>query len=562
MIKTLLSVVLLCGSAATGFAQLTMEQKLADFRFLAGEYAKYYAPYEWKRALFGFDALDIGSWLKRVGETKDDLDFYEICVEYVASLNDSHAAYSLPSRFLASLGFTVDIYDGKVLIDGITRSRLPADKYPFVAGDELVSVDGRNVEDLIGEFRKYAPAGNPRSSRRNATTRIVSRPQSRMPHAVELGESAAVVILRQNGEMETYSIPWIKTGLPIEVGPVPTPKAVFTGGRAAAGDQAPEYMKPLVELQYSGVSEPYGVLNYGSRTPLFALPAGFVQRLGRAPADFFYSGAFDAGGYKIGYIRIPNYGSLATSVLQQFETEIAYFEQNTDGLIVDEMRNTGGYLCFGENIVARLTPYQFRATGYLLRAFRQRVNSFYSSLNQARAQGAEQWVIDLWEVLFDQVYTAYRENRGLTGPLPLCSPSLDRQPATDRNGKIIAYTKPLMVLVDEFSTSTADSVPAMIQDAGRGLLFGWRTNGAGGTNTSHSAGAFSEGAAGLTLGLMTRKDPVVTPDYPAAPLIENIGVRPEIEADYMTRDNLLRSGRPFVDAFTAAMVEHIKKSRK
>ena len=60
---------------------------------------------------------------------------------------------------------------------------------------------------------------------------------------------------------------------------------------------------------------------------------------------------------------------------------------------------------------------------------------------------------------------------------------------------------------------------------------------------------------------MNRKNPVVTEDYPAAPYVENIGVRPEITVDYMTRDNLMQNGRPFVDAFVTAMVDHIRKSQ-
>ena len=48
-----------------------------------------------ERSLFGFDVLDIGWWLERVAKTKDDLDFYELCVEYVAGLNDTHDSYSL-----------------------------------------------------------------------------------------------------------------------------------------------------------------------------------------------------------------------------------------------------------------------------------------------------------------------------------------------------------------------------------------------------------------------------------------------------------------------------------
>ena len=43
-----------------------------------------------------------------------------------------------------------------------------------------------------------------------------------------------------------------------------------------------------------------------------------------------------------------------------------------------------------------------------------------------------------------------------------------------------AYTKPLMVMVDEFSASGADMFPAIIQDNHRGPIFGTRTMGAGG----------------------------------------------------------------------------------
>ena len=100
-------------------AQLTTEQRLFDFRHLANTYAQLYAPYEWKRDALKFDALDIAPWLDRLRPVKNDLGFYETCVEYVASLRDPHDSYQLPSTFVASLGFTADIYDGKVVIDSL-----------------------------------------------------------------------------------------------------------------------------------------------------------------------------------------------------------------------------------------------------------------------------------------------------------------------------------------------------------------------------------------------------------------------------------------------------------
>src|SRR5437870_10827394 len=149
-------------------AQMTPDQKLFDFQQLAGAYDKQYGLYEWKKEAVHFDLLDIAPWLDRVKRSANDLDFYEICVEYVASLHDAHDAFTLPSGFSASLGFGMDLYDGKPLIDTILRSQLPAARYPFQIGDEVISVDGVPVERLIEGNLKYSIASNPRSARRSA----------------------------------------------------------------------------------------------------------------------------------------------------------------------------------------------------------------------------------------------------------------------------------------------------------------------------------------------------------------------------------------------------------
>ena len=343
---------LLAGS--TGFGQLATEQKVADFRHLAGLYAKQYAPYEWKLAVERFDLLDLGGWLDRVRATQDDLDFYDLMIEYVARLNDAHDVYTLPSNFSATLGFTVDIYDGKVLVDSINPTRLPASEYPFQIGDELISVDGRDVESLIAELSKYSTAANPRSTRRSAAGRITTRSQSRIPRAIEVGDRADLVIRRASGDLETYSLPWIKTGLAMTtVGPVPTPQSRRMTAEATSA--VPDYLAPLVELQNCELPEKAAVLGQGSRTPIFAMPAGFSQRLGRTSADVFFSGTFHAQGYRIGLIRIPNYSPAdTTAALAQFQREMAYFQEHTDGLIVDQMRNPGGWVPYTNSLLQYL----------------------------------------------------------------------------------------------------------------------------------------------------------------------------------------------------------------
>jgi C-terminal processing protease CtpA/Prc len=101
----------------------------------------------------------------------------------------------------------------------------------------------------------------------------------------------------------------------------------------------------------------------------------------------------------------------------------------------------------------------------------------------------------------------------------------------------------------------------MLQDNGRGLLVGWRTNGMGGSNSlniqRYQVGDYSEGDTGITLSLMVRKAPVITTDFPPTQYIENVGVRPDVSIDYMTRDNLVNSGRAFAQAFTDVIVQQI-----
>src|SRR5579859_6467343 len=406
--------------AFPAFGQLTMDQKIFDFQALAGLYAKHYASHDWKLMLFGFDSTDISPWLDRVNATTNDLDFYELMVEYVSDLHDGHDGYHLPSNFSARLGFTVDIYDGNALIDSITTTLLPPAKYPFTIGDQLVSVDRVAVSDLLNTFAEYSRYGNDRSTQRLAASRIVTRPQQVMPHAVDLGNSAVVTIQRANGNVETYTIPWVKAGVPLmQIDPVATPQSVGRAGVRSVDDAADEALRGL---QMSMDPNTEGSLGQGSLAPIFALPQGFVRRLG-AQGDFFFSGTYMANGLRIGYIRIPTYApSDLVAALNQFQKEIAFFQANTDGLVVDEMRNSGGDLCYGESIVSNLIPTPFQPLGYEIRSTYEYLSLFGGRLASAQASG-NQTVISEYQTLYNAIATSYSGNQPRTDSIPLCGPS-------------------------------------------------------------------------------------------------------------------------------------------
>src|SRR5258708_32606264 len=113
---------LLLISLVGAFAQLPPDKKAADFLNLAGLYAKNYAPYEWKRDVYGFDLLNLRPWIDQVTGSKDDLDFYDICVRYVAGpKSGGHDRDLIPSNFTARLNFPVDLYDRQAPTRSIDR---------------------------------------------------------------------------------------------------------------------------------------------------------------------------------------------------------------------------------------------------------------------------------------------------------------------------------------------------------------------------------------------------------------------------------------------------------
>jgi hypothetical protein len=65
----------------------------------------------------------------------------------------------------------------------------------------------------------------------------------------------------------------------------------------------------------------------------------------------------------------------------------------------------------------------------------------------------------------------------------------------------------------------------------------------------------------MTLALQVRKNFMQMDGFPATQYIENVGVRPEIVNDYMTKANLLNNGAPFVSQFLQTMADYIRQQQ-
>lgn len=561
-----LTALLLVSGVLPIFGQLTTDQKALEFQQLAALYAKQYAPYEWKRDALHFDLLQLGPWLERVRKTKDDFEYLDLCAEYVASLRDGHTRFFLPSSFFADSGLFLDLYDGQVLVDAIDRQLLPARVLPVQAGDELLSIDGKRIEELLPEYRKFSPSGNERASIRDALDLMVFRVQSVYPRAHQTPDVSKFEFRRQNGRIETYEIPWLKLGIPLTgIGPVPSPLLQSTAQEetqpAVESPLAHGPFRGLPELRAARIKPLRAVRGIASIQPVFSMPTGFQQRLGRG-RDLIFSGTYRDSGLRLGFIRagyMHDNAFLASQALSQLVGEIAFMEQNTDGLIVDIMRNPGGDPCFAQDLASLMTRRSFRIAGAEIRATRDWINKYESLIVDLESSGVDEWITKLLRAMLGDIRGAYSENRGRTGPLPLCDLGLEIEPARDRAGNLLGYSKPVMLLVDEYTASAAELFAAAIQDNQLGIAFGMPTQGAGGTVSINpiTVGMYSETVADVTQSLLVRPGSIRSDEYPVAPYLENIGIQPDVRGDIMTVENMRNGGRPFVAEFTAAMVKFL-----
>jgi hypothetical protein len=603
--KRLLTLATILWFAPTCFAQLTHQQKLDDFQSLVGLYNKQYAPYEWKVQAFDFDLLKLQPWLAEVNSSHDDLTFYDVCVRYVASLQDSHDEFLLPSFYEAYLPILADRYDGKVLIDFIDRTALPQQTYPFAIGDELISVDGKDVEDWVVSLGPYAAngQGNPVSRDRLAIATILDRYQGYYTFAnkIRTGDKGTIVVKGQNGNTASYKLPWVTIGIPFDAeGPVPNPGAKPFAGKTAFSESpvkrpmrqieqadknswgiwtgerptnevpaAPKGLERIQRLLDSSVSEPDHVLAgslfpFNAFFPAFAPPPGFKLRLGGKSTDEFVSGTFPVGGRTVGFIRIPSFSPISrANAINQFRTETIFFQQNTSGLVIDLMSNGGGNICYANNLVQFLSPQAFEALSARLRATEQWLLNFESILLFQEFNGIPQSDIDLTSGMIDEIQRALAENRGLTDPIQAYAPAalcnrsggLLYPPAKDSQGNNIAYTKPILLLTDNFTISSAEMFAAKLQDLNRVSVYGVRTDGGGGNVVGYNftTGPYGEGSVRVTQSIMVRNHDVSTPGLPSAPYIENIGIQPDFVADFKTKANLVTGGQPFVSGLSQAI---------
>jgi len=513
-------------TAASADAKFSRDQRTSDAQTLVAMFENRYAPVQWKKDYLGISLDDLTSNLMSEIYREDisDAEFYAAMARFSGGVKDTHNWFIIPSTLTSYLGFVTDYVEGKVLIESVDREILPEEKFPFVRGDELISIDGEATEDIMARLSEFCSEGNEIAEKRFLAYDITNRRQRYYPE-IPTGESTIEVFSQERGAKESVTLEWQTWGNPL-AGETSSDLTKNAATRTTQ-NEGEKWPSPLKRLRWSAM-DMERIKGSGIRDPepFFTLWDSFVER----SKEPLYSGMFLFEGKRIGFIRIHTWNpDDSTPWFEFLEKEIAFLEKETDALIIDQTNNGGGWICLGEEVSRFLVTEPIPSNYFQLRANRHMLLSFEEWYNEVLSDDNVSDEKKIVEGILEELRRAIAEGDTLTKPISLCAGDGSIHPYRTGDGEITTYSKPVMMLINEWSISTADMTPAPLQDAGRVVMFGGRTCGAGGNVETTPRIGYSDFQISQTESLTVRPKPVMSPNGIETRYLENVGVIPDVE---------------------------------
>lgn len=533
---------------------MSKEQRTADAQTLISFFEKQYAPIEWKEEYLEINFDDLGkNLLAAAGEDLSDQEFYDEMIRYLASFKDSHVQYEIPSSLSVHLGFNLDYVEDKIVVADVDRDVLKNGAFPVERGDELVKFDGKGVKEVQDELMMYADLrANEVSQRRIATFLITNRMQSTIPF-IPQGEVAMTFKKKADGKEVGVKLDWIAYGNSLAQVKYST-QSEITGNSGGEVDENAKNILDTIRNKSIDLNKDVANFIYGDNVPPF-FPLWDNFKIKRQ--DPMISGEFQAGDKKIGFIRLHTWKANPETFLKAIAEDVIYFEKNTDALIIDQTYNHGGYACLSEATVSFFITTQTETTRDRIRVTREGLANFENLLESTDEKDEDYATI---QNIVDNVRTSLETGELLSAPVSLCQFDNHVEPYITKNGQLIAYTKPILLLVNEFTVSAGDTFAAIMQDNGIATLFGSRTNGAGGFVEHTSPIGYSELRTSYTLSLSERKNAVKLPDGTETKYIEGVGVTPDIEYD-ITLDDFVGGYQGYKKIIEKAVIDLINSGK-
>lgn len=473
---------------------LQTAQKLSDLNQLVGTIKSGYGPLKYKETHLGLNIDMLArEYAEKIAATKTNGEFYYLLVRFVAEFQDSHFGASLPTTHKSKLNFTTDYVDGKVLIETIDRAKLSEEKFPFTKGDEIVSFNGKPVQEEIDLLIPYMGQGFKLSAQRKATMLLAQRPGAKVP--VQTGKVTLGIKSFKTRMVDSVELTWELSGKPVD--------------EYVASNK---FMNSLNQLNYDQIKLPKDEIENTYRcsgTTRIKIPTDATMIMKEPFVAYYHPTAKG----NIGYLRIPHYSPEDKNYelrFRQYEYAVSVLEKNTFGLIIDQDHNCGGSVSYLHQIVSLFAKTEFAPMQFELLANKESFLDFSKWVTEANPYTIEAKEA---EKVRDLIYQAWTngDSRLTT------KTSIDGNLVVAKNA--VTYTKPILMLIDELSGSGGDAFPSILQGIGRAKLLGTRTMGAGGHVIELPLLNNSQILVRMTKSLFYRPDGIA---------VENNGATPDI----------------------------------
>jgi hypothetical protein len=527
-------------------SDLTRDERVSDAQTMIATFDSRYAPADWKKDFLDVSLSDLTANLMGEVYRQDmtDEDFYAAMERFSGSLRDTHNWFIIPSSYGARLPLSCDYVEGKVIISRVDGGQMTVDGFTFKRGDELVSIDGVAAKAAIDDLAQYDREGTEAPQNRFLAGSLTYRSQDVLPY-IPTGSAVVEIRSRESGQVGKVTLQWQTFGNPMAKGPgknAPAAKASVSVRTASSSSDGidPELgtFSGLEHLRWSAINEAVASRDarFGDFMPFFPLWDSF-EKISDNP---LLIGTFKVDGRRIGFIRIPTWHPYNQgSWIDLLANVVPLLESETDALVIDETDNGGGSICLVNFITGFFTPNPIKELLFQIKANKDWLLEFEYYLDYCEGQkGANKADCAIIKNIVDELRRAIAAGDRLTAPFSICGDDGNIHPVVDSTGKRYVYTKPILVLINEFSISAADMFPAPLQDSGRAKLFGANTCGAGGSVRTTEKLGYSEFQVSQTESLAVRSKPTTAPDGTSTVYIENVGVAPDIPYE-ITIDDFL-----------------------
>lgn len=504
------------------------ELMLHEIETVANFFDICYGPRDYKINQFSWDPilqLEIAKNKILHRENITAKEFHQILLEYCSSVKDYHVSLHFCSTACAKLPFEIKRAQNRYF--------LMEDRKAIA---EISHYNGLPVDYVVNSLRKRFFNLTNEATDKDFATELLCRRSGWIGIPVLQG-SVNLKIIHEN-ETKDISLPW-------EYQPE---KVCFTPLRKKKNLKH-DYTTPL----YRKFSESNIFAAEDSYVPVFGSPALALPKKFGKP---FNGNVYEIeSGEKIGYVRIPHFEGRDKDT-ELFRQTIEYLEGNSDALVIDITGNPGGNIFYLMALLSSLIEepipnfyesfrlnHRLAQTAFIEIEMCQEQDALLYLRSFSKGYAFNEDSVDQYKSFYTHLLNEWSCGKQYSDAYPI--QGLDYIMPDPK----VRYTKPIILIVDQFCFSCADIFPALMQDSGRALIFGKTTAGAGGAvETIEYPNQFGIETLSITLSIAYRSN---------GKSIENEGVTPDVIYE-VTPEDLFNGYEGYRKALVDAIKQHLQ----